>query len=217
MHPFDAEHGTATSGLVSGEVLNSGSRSDLWNAGYHGVSPSGFKQIMEAFAAEIDSEWSRFTFVDLGSGKGRALLLASRLPFRKIIGVEISPELSASATENVRVFSAPWQMCREIETVCADATAFDFPDGPMVLYLYDPFLAPVLKRCLTSLSQNLEADPREVYIVYVHPEFQREMERVPGLTKVWDRTFALSAEDVSADLVGTKWDQAALWRYLPPR
>jgi SAM-dependent methyltransferase len=172
---------------------------------------------MEALGLDIGSEWSRFTFVDLGSGKGRALLLASRFPFRKIIGVEISAELSAAAKENVRVFAAPWQMCREIKTVCGDATAFEFPGGPMVIYLYDPFLPPVLKRCLKNLARNLEADPREVYVVYVHPEFQRELERVPGMTKVWDRNFALSAEDERADLVGTKWDQAAVWRYLPSR
>jgi SAM-dependent methyltransferase len=216
-HPFDVEHGTETSGLISGENLNTGSRSDLWNTAYHGISPSGFKQTMEALGAELGSEWGRFAFVDLGCGKGRALLLASRLPFRKILGVEISAELSAAAAENVRVFAAPWQMCREIETICGDAATFDFPSGPMVLYLYNPFLPPVLKRCLKNLVRNLEAEPREVYLVYVHPVFKREMEGVPGLTKLWERSFALSEEDGRADLVGTKWESVVVWRYLPRR
>jgi SAM-dependent methyltransferase len=216
-HPFDVEHGTETSGIIYGENLNTGSRSDLWNTAYHGISPSGFKQIMEALGAELGSEWERFTFVDLGSGKGRALLLASRFPFRKIVGVEISAELSAAAAENVRVFAAPWQMCREIETICGDAATFDYPCGPMVLYLYNPFLPPVLKRCLRNLARKLEVEPREVYVVYVHPLFKREMERVQGLKKVWERSFALSEEDGRADLVGTKWEDVVLWRYLPPR
>jgi len=36
---------------------------------------------------------SKFTFIDLGAGKGRALLMASDYLFQKIIGVEFMPEL----------------------------------------------------------------------------------------------------------------------------
>jgi SAM-dependent methyltransferase len=123
VHPFDAEYGTDTSGLIPGETLNTGSRSDLWNTAYYGIPPSSFNQMMEALGAEFGSEWERFTFVDLGSGKGRALLLASRFPFRKIVGVE----LSAVAAANIKLMAAPWQRCREMEAICADAATFDYP------------------------------------------------------------------------------------------
>jgi predicted RNA methylase len=170
---------------------------------------------METLGAEFGSEWGRFTFVDLGSGKGRALLLASRFPFRKIVGVELASELSAVAAANIKLFAAPWQRCREIEAICTDAATFDYPAGPMVLYLNNPFLPPVLKRCLKNLVRNLEVEPREVYVVYVHPLFKREMERVPGLTQLWERSFPFSEEDERADRVGAKRDEAVLWRYLP--
>jgi SAM-dependent methyltransferase len=32
------------------------------------------------------------TFIDLGCGKGRALLIAARLPYRRVIGVEIDED-----------------------------------------------------------------------------------------------------------------------------
>lgn len=215
VHPFDAEYGTDTSGLIPGETLNTGSRSDLWNTAYYGIPPSSFNQMMEALGAEFGSEWGRFTFVDLGSGKGRALLLASRFPFRRIVGVELASELSAVAAENIKLMAAPWQRCRAMEAICADAATFDYPDGPMVLYLYNPFLPPVLKRCLKNLASNLEGEPREVYVVYAHPLFKREMERVPGLTQLWERSFPLSEEDKRADQVGAKREEAVLWRHLP--
>jgi hypothetical protein len=210
-NPFDVKYGTDTGGLISGEELSSGRWNDLWNTAYYGISASGFDPIFEA----LNLDWQRFTFVDLGSGKGRALLLASRFPFRRIVGVEIAPELSAVAAANIERFSAPWQTCREIEARTGDAAEFTYPAGPCVLYFNQPFLAPVVKRCLKNLSRSLAAEPREVYVVYVNPIFERLMERVPGLVRQWDRTFAHSAEDLRADMVGAKGDRVAVFRYLP--
>jgi hypothetical protein len=209
-HPFDLEFGTDTGGLIPGEQLVSGRRNDLWNTAYYGISPSGFNQMMEA----LDLDWQRFTFVDLGSGKGRALLLASRFPFRGIVGVEIAPELSAVAAANIGRFVAPWQRCREIESRNGDAAEFVYPAGPLVLFLYQPFLAPVLKRCLKNLAQSLAAERREVYVMYVNPVFEREMKNVPGLERRWERMFAYSDEDRSADRVGAKGDRVVVYSTL---
>ncbi len=212
LHPFDCEYGTDTSALISGEQLVSGKRNDFWNPGYYGVSPSGFTQILES----LDLDWSRFTFVDVGSGKGRALLLASRFPFRKIIGVELSPELSKTAAENILRFRPPWQRCRDIEAVNEDAEAFVYPEGPLVLYLYHPFLGPVFKRCMVNLSRALSADPREVYLLYTHPLFESVLRKTAaGFVKQWERQFAFSDEDRNADLLGATGDRVAVYRYLP--
>jgi SAM-dependent methyltransferase len=210
-HPFDLEYGTDTGGLIPGEQLVSGRRNDLWNTAYYGISPSGFNQMMQA----MDLDWDRFTFVDLGSGKGRALLLASRYPFRRIVGVEIAPELSEVAAANIQRFAAPWRTCHEIESCNGDAAEFVYPAGPFVLFLYQPFLAPVLKRCLKNLAKSLSTEPREVYVVYVNPVFEREMKNVPGLKRQWERMFGYSDEDRSADRVGAKGDRVVVYSTLP--
>ena len=211
VHPFDMEYGTETSGLITGEELVSGRWNDLWNTAYYGISPSGFNQMLQA----LDLDWRRFTFVDMGSGKGRALLLASRFPFRRIVGVEIAPELSQTATANIRCFSASWQRCREIEACTGDAAEFVYPAGPLVLFLYQPFLGPVLKRCLKNLERTLAAERREVYVLYVNPVFERLMTKVPNLERQWERNFAYSDEDLKADRVGAKADRVVVYRYLP--
>jgi SAM-dependent methyltransferase len=210
-HPFDLMHGTETSGLIGGQELSSGRWNDLWNTAYYGISPSGLTQMLEA----LDLDWPRFTFVDLGSGKGRALLLASRFPFRQIVGVEISPELSDMAATNVERFSTPWQTCHEIEARVGDAAEFIYPAGRLVVFLYQPFLSPVLKKCLKNLARSLDAEPREVYVMYVNPVYERLLNAVPRLERYWERSFAFSEEDLRADRLGATGDRVVVYRFMP--
>src|SRR5580698_4756503 len=99
VHPFDEHFGVETSGLIY--ELPSGHQHDLHNNGYFAVAPSVFHAIMRAMLEQLHLDFQRFRFVDLGSGKGRALLLASDYPFREIIGVELSPELDRIARANI--------------------------------------------------------------------------------------------------------------------
>jgi SAM-dependent methyltransferase len=212
-HPFDVTHGTDTSGIIWGQNLSSGHRNDLWSTAYYGVAPSFFNQILN----NLNLDWQRFTFIDLGCGKGRALILASRFPFRRIIGVELAPQLSSVAATNLQRFSAPWQKCHNIEARNGDATSFDYPAGPIVLYVYNPFLAPVLKRCLQNLTLSLVSEPRELHLIYAFPAFERLLKKhAPALEKQWERVFMMADEDALADRFGSNQERVVVYRYLPP-
>ena len=88
-HPFDLEFGVRTSGLIAGRHLKTGHRHDRHNTAYYGVAPSVFKSLLACWRRSRPvAPVSEFSFVDLGSGMGRAVLLASELPFREIVGVE---------------------------------------------------------------------------------------------------------------------------------
>src|SRR6266566_1227205 len=87
-HPFDKRHGLDTAGYLSKRDLVTGHPNDVYLTGYSAVAPSVFRQMCRRW---IDTLAARrrvqaFSFVDVGAGKGRALLLASELPFRKVIG-----------------------------------------------------------------------------------------------------------------------------------
>ena len=73
-HAFDREHGVDTSGLIRGEALATGGRNDLWNTAYYGIGVSVFHRVLEQVPARLRAG---ATFIDLGCGKGRALLLAA--------------------------------------------------------------------------------------------------------------------------------------------
>ncbi|QNI37961.1 SAM-dependent methyltransferase [Edaphobacter albus] len=202
IHPFDEEYGTDTSGLIFGD--------DLWSTAYYGVTPSLLTQMIGA----LNLDWERFTFIDLGSGKGRALLLASRFPFKKIMGVEFVPDLSTVAAANIAKFDPSWKACREIESITGDAAKFEYPEGPLVIYIYNPFLAPVLKKCLKHLSKLLEKEPREVYLIYGNPVFERLVKRyAPRFEQQWDRMFSFTTEEAAVDRFGSKEERVILWKY----
>jgi SAM-dependent methyltransferase len=110
--------------------LPSGKRKDLYNAGYFGVPPSAFRRILDWLQDRFHLEFEKCTFIDLGSGKGRALLIASEYAFGAIVGVELSPKLHAIAAANIAGSRGTAQRSRNARTIEADATEFRFPCIP---------------------------------------------------------------------------------------
>ena len=97
-HPFDVEFGVRTSGLVAGRHLKSGHRHDRHVTAYYGVAPSVFHALMGKWRKSAPAaRMQETTFVDLGAGMGRAVLLASELGFKAVVGVELHPTLTRIA------------------------------------------------------------------------------------------------------------------------
>src|SRR5713101_5540617 len=137
----------------------------LFHSPYQPTDPALFQEMMASLPIEFD----QFTFVDLGSGKGRTLLMASEHPFRKIVGVELIAELHRAAEENIRGYHSATQQCARIESVLADAREFELPQEPLVLYLFNPLPEHALSEVLQRLDWSLAQAPRPVWIVYHNP------------------------------------------------
>jgi SAM-dependent methyltransferase len=112
---------------------------------------------------------SNYTFIDLGSGKGRMLLLAAELPFRRIIGVEFASDLDVLARKNVKRYRNPKQVCFQIEPVNIDAAQYEFPNEPLLIYLFYPFQQTVMEPVIQNLDRSLAEHPRDVILVYHNP------------------------------------------------
>jgi SAM-dependent methyltransferase len=134
-------------------------------AGYQPTDPDLFR----AMLGQLEIDFPRFTFVDLGSGKGRALLLASEYPFHRIVGVELLPELHRIALDNIAKYGAAAQTSLPIESLCLDAREFEFPLDPTVLYLFNPLPEAALASVLKRFSASLATHPREAYVLYANP------------------------------------------------
>jgi SAM-dependent methyltransferase len=136
---------------------------------YQPSEPGLFHQILRALPMAPDG----FTFIDLGSGKGRTLLMASDYPFRCIVGVELLAEFEAIARRNIARYRGEQQKCFVLESHPGDARTFTFPDEPMVLYLFNPFPEHVLRNVLANLRGSLTASPRPVFVIYHNLEHER--------------------------------------------
>lgn len=106
------------------------------------------------------------TFVDVGSGKGRVLLLATEFPFRRIVGVEASETLCDIARRNVKAAAEVFDACERIEVVHADATEFDIPDDAGLFYFYEPFSAEVSAAVLDRIEESIHRNHRSVVLCF---------------------------------------------------
>ena len=195
VHPFDAEHGTDTSGLIAAEDLaDSRRRKSIHNTGFYATAPSLFHQ---AFS-RLHVDFERFTFVDLGAGKGRILMLASNFPFRRVLGVELAPELQAIAERNLSVYRPTARQCEDVQCILSDVRDFVFPPVPLVIFMWHPFVGPVFEQVMANLQESLRQAPREVYLVYLKPEFEHVVAGVSQLRKLWESHLTMSEQDFAA-------------------
>jgi SAM-dependent methyltransferase len=136
---------------------------------YQPTDPNLFREMLDDLKQRTAVDFASFTFLDLGSGKGRTLLLASDYPFEKIIGVELLPSLHAIARQNLQRYQSDSQKCFAIEPVCADATTFPLPPNPLLIYLFNPFPEAGLRHFLANLEKSLRQHPRAAYLLYHNP------------------------------------------------
>lgn len=109
-----------------------------------------------------------YTFVDFGSGRGRALLTAARLPFRRCVGVEFSRSLHAEACENIANYPSQRLACREVTSVHQNAVAFELPAGNVVAFFFNPFMGNVLTRVTERIEESCRTTPRKMKIIFVN-------------------------------------------------
>lgn len=120
-------------------------------------------------------DYRAYTFVDYGSGKGRALLMAATVPFRAVRGVELSASLWQSSLNNIARCDRSRLQCRDIEVVRTDAARFVLPSGPLVVYLFQPFQSSLFDSVLSRIRESYLEDPRRMFIIYSHPGFPNMM------------------------------------------
>lgn len=139
----------------------------VFHSPYQPTDPALFREMLAALAIDF----REFTFVDIGSGKGRTLLLAAEYPFRRIVGVELIAELHRAAEENIAAWRAqsPARLPAAIEALRLDAREFVFPVAPLVLYLFNPLPETGLRQVLQNLERSLMQAPRTCWVVYHNP------------------------------------------------
>lgn len=176
---FDRKYGTDTSRMVDLQTLTIESPNVAY-AGcgrYQAVTTGTFRQMLR----EGRFDPRRFVFLDVGSGKGRALMLATSYPFPRIIGVEFSRELVDIAVANLERFRARTGRGADIEVRCLDALDYALPREPIALFLYNSFSGPVMAAFLARLEAWLIETPHPLLVFYRNPTCQEMFDRVPRL------------------------------------
>ena len=175
-HPYDEAHGISTHGYLPGWLLPTGSASDTHNSGYAGCQPSCLRRGLSSIP-----DPARFSYFDVGCGKGRSLAVASEFPFRRIVGVEIAPEVAAVAKANAAILRQRYPSRTSVEVMAADASLAPLPEGDLVVFLYHSFGRPLLELLVSRLVAS--GAGREIFFVYENPVNGSLLDATPGFIR----------------------------------
>ena len=236
-HPFDQIHGVDTSGLIPAGKLITGHPNDTHVTAYYGVAPSILRTLIDLWRATTPPHpISHYTFLDIGAGKGRAMLVASEFPFHQVIGIELNPALADIAQLNVdhwlttHAADSTAHPITPIRLYEQDALTFDLPRTPTLAFLFHPFEAPVLKLLLRHIearfAKHAGTHAPAFDILYVNAECRKVLDQHPAFTRLFLGPVAMSPEDHAADLAAiaaqkeygsTGDEECAIYRYTGRR
>lgn len=164
---FDRDHGVTTQALLFLGELEPKGRSEAYAHAthYEPVPVAEFASLMKGVPPE---EVARSTFVDVGCGMGRAILLAMQYSFKQIVGIELCGSLYEVARENLSAVRNLPARCRDVRLIRGDARKARFPRGALVVFLFNPFDGDALDAVLDRIAAR--GDPGGEWILYHTPE-----------------------------------------------
>lgn len=166
---FDRDHGVTTQAIFFLSQLGSIENEAYAHATHYEAVP------VEAFRALLahvnEAVVRRSTFVDVGAGMGRAVMLASEYPFKQVLGIELSPALHAIASSNLSTARDLAVRCRDVRVRCGDARRVRYPKGDLVVFLFNPFDETVLRAVLDRIVGSRRPEDR-VVVVYYEPVYR---------------------------------------------
>ena len=173
---FDRQRGIETAvHLDAGWMAKIQSANWVHGIGYAPMPIRSARHIL----ATLCIEYERYDFIDFGAGKGRMLFLAAEFPFRRIVGVEYSPDLYQTLQSNLTSYQSNNRRCGTMDAVLEDATRFALPLQPLVLFFHHPFEMPVFRQVMDLIERSLEEMPREVVAVYYDPACRELFDQSP--------------------------------------
>jgi len=180
-HYYERRIGVETTGTVKVKDLG------FANAEFRQYDPLGYREIYSALE-KIPLDKSQTTFLDYGSGKGRAVIVAATLPFRRIIGIEISDRMLAIAKKNLATMRH--KRCQCVELVLMDATQYVVPRDVNLIYFFNPFVGQILQMVVGNIYDSYKQSPREIYIIFFHNHhFENTLKNHKWITKIAQWSF----------------------------
>jgi SAM-dependent methyltransferase len=237
IHPFDEMHGVDTSGLLPARHLLTGHPNDEHVTAYYAVAPSILRALIDRWRETIPPyPISSYTFIDVGAGKGRGLLVASEYQFRRVVGIELNPQLAGIARGNAdhwastRAADPTSAPVTTIEVMEQDALEFQLPFTPTLIFMFHPFEAPMLEQFVEGIDRQLAAhsEARQspaLDFIYVNAECAVVLDSHPAFQQLFLGHVKMSPEDHAADMEAiaqqkdygsTGDEECAIYRYTGP-
>jgi SAM-dependent methyltransferase len=176
---FDRKFNVDTGEVLPATKLDVHTPNWVHASAYVATAPIDFETVL----TDRNLDVSKTSFVDYGCGKGRVVLMASALPFKRVIGVEFSPRLSEIARQNIHRYRGP-RLCERIDIETDDAVNFQLPDTQLVLFFYHPFDETIMTKVADNVSRSFSSTPRRIVVLYFKPVHADVWDHVRFMRKV---------------------------------
>ena len=173
---FDKKHNIETQASKPDQLA---STSDV-SAGFSYL-PTRPTTVRRALRELPINNYSDYTFIDLGSGKGRVLLIAQEYGFRRVVGVEFRQQLHERALQNARNWRRGNTRSSPVEFLNMNARDYIFPDENLVVYFFNPFGDEIMRALMDRLDASIARCPRDVFVVMIYPEHASVIETISRL------------------------------------
>jgi SAM-dependent methyltransferase len=168
---FDREYGVTTHAVLFLKDLDPDTVGDAGAHAthYEAVPVTDFRALLALVPKDAIKT---STFVDVGAGMGRAIILAAEYPFKQVVGIEVSPALYEVAKDNLATARERGLRCKDVRLLRGDARIAHYPPGDLVVFLFNPFDAQALRATLAGIASR--RDRGSTWLLY-HTPVEREV------------------------------------------
>lgn len=124
--------------------------------------------------------------VDLGSGKGRVLMIAAECGFTAATGVEFASELCADARENCLKYQRKTKCAVQFRIVEGDVVTYEIGPRDNVFVLFNPFDDLVMEAVVERLQKSVAQYPRRILVCMYNMKSIELMKRASGFAAIDD-------------------------------
>ncbi len=163
---FDFKYGVETINTKMLDELEIDSPNKIHGRYYEGTNAYVFATMFSLIKLDVANS----CFVDFGSGKGKAIILAAEKGFRKVIGVEFSIELVDICRNNIEIFKRKTKSKTEFEIVHMDAAEYEIPAEANLLYFANPFDETLIAKVIENILTSLQKYPRQITVMHLYPQ-----------------------------------------------
>ncbi len=161
--------GVRTSGMVELSSLG------IHNEDSIEYTPMGYHALFSVLR-RIPLAVSDVSFLDYGSGKGRAIVVAATFPFRRVVGVDMSENLNRVARANIERMRH--KKAGAVEVLQCNAREYEVGEEINLIYCFNAFLGDTLEQVVKNILVSHKRWPRTIYIVYFNKvHFERIIDR----------------------------------------
>ncbi len=157
---FDFRYKFDTAKVLEVKDLDISSEDKQHSVRYKPTRVRYFRKLMQAVALPKSA-----TFVDVGCGKGRILMLAAKYGFQRTIGLELSPQLCKVAESNLETYCNHHPEVKKPSVICTNVLEHQLTDDETIFFLFWPFDREVTVLFLDLLKQSLLRNPRELWLI----------------------------------------------------